>query len=162
MIANTVKIEVVINTPDTLLQAVAAHFKISKAKLISDTRKYDVVFVRQIYTYIGFKYYKFPKLHLSRCLQQDHTSGLNSIKKIKGFIEIKDDKVLKGIDSVLKYLHYEKHTKKSYEIRYDNLLIESFSLKSEIKSLKKTIESLKLNQCDPLTHPWQQTQLQKN
>lgn len=159
MISNTVKIEVVINTPDTLLQAIAAHYKIDKSKLIAPNRRGEVVFIRQMYTYIGFKYYKFKKQHLSTCLQQDHTSGLHSINKIIDFIDINDEKVLTAIDSILKVLKFKKHEKATYEKRYDNLLIESFMMKSEIKSLKKTIESLKLNQCQPPTRAWLQTTL---
>ena len=62
----------------------------------------------------------------------------------------------------MRFLNFKKYEKAAYEKRYDNLLIESFSLKSEVKSLKKTIESLKLNQCEPLPRQWPQTQLQKN
>jgi chromosomal replication initiation ATPase DnaA len=135
--------KILISTQKSLLEAIAKHYNVEVSKLTEPNRKRDLVFIKQLFVYIGFKYYDFNKKSLSNCLNQDHTSGLHSFNRVQDLVDVNNEAVLNGISSTLDFLKYKQRQKRTYEKKYDAILFENINLKLEIRKLNNTIEFLK-------------------
>lgn len=80
----------------TLTEFCSIH-DVDKDELISDSRKGNLVLLRHVF---AFTQIKQGKRHdeIASVLNRNRTNVYNSIKKIQGYIDIKDKKVLKLIE----------------------------------------------------------------
>lgn len=130
---------IIINSPSALLIKLCKFYDILPTELKNGGRVGRLTIIRQLYVYIGNKYYDFKKTDLSKEFQQDRTTGLHSFKKIEGLVSCLDPKIIETIEAILLFLNHKTRRKLVYEIKYDNLLKEYFKVKYENKKLNNTI-----------------------
>lgn len=94
--------------PEKAFRTIEKVLGVSKAKIRSRSRKRDIVIARHIYSYMLKKYTSLTLKDIAKSLGgRHHTSIINSIKIIEGFLYI-NDPIVSVINKVKKELEKEE------------------------------------------------------
>ena len=84
-------------------RAVKNHFKIQSIKIRS--RKKEIVYARHIFSYLSYMYSSKPLSIIGKFLNgKDHSTVINSRKKIMQWLSVKDERLLADIYEIRKIL----------------------------------------------------------
>lgn len=73
-----------------ILEITATELNVSKEKIISKTRKVEIIYVRQLVCYLA-RLYTIESLHtIGKTLNVDHSTVIHSIKVVENNIRMKD------------------------------------------------------------------------
>lgn len=101
----TKKVESIIGVPVTVGFKLKFHFfsmeslatiicdvcEVSWSKVMSTTRKADIVIARQLFCYISYNYQKKSLNTIARYLNKDHTTVIHSNDRVRAMIETSDE-----------------------------------------------------------------------
>ncbi len=81
-------------TVDSIIAKVCEYYKVNQADIFIDTRKHDVVQVRQVAMYLAKKYTEMSSSKIGRMIgNKDHATVLHALKIVKGRVDV--DKAFK-------------------------------------------------------------------
>ncbi len=87
-------------TPDNIISAVAAYYRISKADLTGKSKKKEIVIPRQICCYLMCDLLSLPLISIGKILGgRDHTTIIHSRDKIEEMTRV-NDKIAKDVDDI--------------------------------------------------------------
>lgn len=123
-----------------LLTIICDYFKADVSRVISKSRETELVFIRMVYSYTAFTYFKINKCKIGDVLGgRDHTTIIHSINECKRYIKEEMYELESNINNVLDIIH-KKNKNESFEV----LPLNEFNyLKEEINSLKLKIAEQK-------------------
>lgn len=87
-------------TADRIISYVCDFFKQKKEDLVGPKRKVEFVNPRHIAIYLIRKQTGETYSNIGKKFNRNHTTAINAIRKINGFIEIKDFDTLKAIVTI--------------------------------------------------------------
>ena len=85
---------------DDIIKAVCTYFFFTKEELIKRNRLRERVFARHIAVFFLRNELNFSLSTIGKIFNQDHTTVIHSINKIKGFIDIQDYITIKAISDI--------------------------------------------------------------
>ena len=89
---------------DIILGTICRASGISRAAIISNSRKTEIVAARQAYCYYARKYTKKSFDRIGRDINRDHATVLHSVRTVNDLLDAKDSMMLDLVNKVNKYL----------------------------------------------------------
>lgn len=83
---------------------VSEHLNIPFELILKKNRKADIVLARMLICYLSRRYTFLTHKTIADYLSIDHTSVINSVKRIDMFIKIKDERIITAFEGVMKKL----------------------------------------------------------
>lgn len=80
--------------------AVCDHFNVKWNDITSQSRLADLVFARHVYWYASIKFLGRGLKALGRECNRDHTAVISARDKIKGFLDVKEERTVKAIEVI--------------------------------------------------------------
>lgn len=84
-----------------IINAVCDYFVINKKDLSNKSRERNLVLPRHIAMYLIKTKTKATYLSIGQIFKRDHSTVINAMDKINGFLDIKDDITVDAIDAIL-------------------------------------------------------------
>lgn len=93
-------------TFEEISKAVCGALNISFTRITRKCRKRELVIARHLIFYYARQYTKLPHREIAEKLgYNDHTSGVNAVRKVRGFIKAKDDLIITSMKTINKILN---------------------------------------------------------
>lgn len=88
------------------------HFGVEWKAIIKDVRTRNIAAARHMYCYIMYEYVGETLTQIGARLNRDHSTVLNSLRVIKGFIEVNDQNVMECLNPIINRLNNMRETEK--------------------------------------------------
>ena len=86
-------------TPESVISAIAAYYKISKSDLLGKSKKKELVMPRQICCYLMYDLLSLPYITIGKVVGRDHTTILYSRNKVEELCRV-NEKIAKDVDDI--------------------------------------------------------------
>jgi chromosomal replication initiation ATPase DnaA len=120
-------------TPETILSICSDVLNIPEAEIKGKSRKSKVVIARHIYCYIAYHKTETVSEKVGLVINRDHSTVIHALKKISGFLDVKDITVTSQYNKIIKEM-VVKH--------YNSLVVQDVNLLNLSQNYTKSFVNL--------------------